>query len=252
MRLMRRWTRKKPTAGARTPITAPTAKARRMNSESSMDVRGVVPDARELGRRPVEDDRAAYEHEALDVVLDRAELVRDVEDSDPEVGVEPRQELAERLLALRVDAGRRLVEREQPWFARERLRDQRALLLAARETAELRIRPVPEADELDRLVDALAIGATQPPDDPARRQRSRGHDLADGDGRVEHQRRALREVAERGTTREPFRRFPVQAHGPCARALEPEDEPEQRRLAAAVRARDGDELALADPQVDVV
>jgi hypothetical protein len=33
--------------------------------------------------------------------------------------------------------------------------------------------------------------------------------------------------------------------------LETEDEPEQRRLAAAVRARDGDELAPLDLQRDV-
>src|SRR5262245_61028638 len=148
MRLMRRWTRKKPTAGARTPITAPTAKARRMNSESNMDVRGVVPDAGKLGRRPVEDDRPAHEHETLDVMLDGAELVRDVEDGHAEVDVEPREQLAERLLALGVDPGRGLVERQQPWLARKRLRDQRPLLLATREAAQLGIRAVAEADEL--------------------------------------------------------------------------------------------------------
>jgi hypothetical protein len=39
----------------------------------------------------------------------------------------------------------------------------------------------------------------------------------------------------------------------CAlrRPLQPEDDAYERRLAAAVRARDGDELALADPEVDV-
>ena len=47
------------------------------------------------------------------MVLDRAELVRDVENRHAEVGMEP-QKLAERLLALRIDPGRRLVEREQP------------------------------------------------------------------------------------------------------------------------------------------
>ena len=49
-RLMFRWTRKKPTVGARMPTTAPVAKASRMNSESSMGVRGVVPLGREGAR----------------------------------------------------------------------------------------------------------------------------------------------------------------------------------------------------------
>src|SRR6188474_2835560 len=81
----RRWTRKNPTAGASTPTIAPAARARRMNSLSSMDVPGVVPDAREVVRRAVEDDAAADEHDPLHVLLHRAELVRDVDDRDAEL-----------------------------------------------------------------------------------------------------------------------------------------------------------------------
>src|SRR5688572_30906268 len=100
IRLMRRWTRKNPTAGASTPITAPAAKASRMNSESNMDVRGVVPDAGKVPRPAVEDDRAADEHESLDVALDRAELVRDVEDRRSELSVQACEQRRERLLRL--------------------------------------------------------------------------------------------------------------------------------------------------------
>jgi hypothetical protein len=39
--------------------------------------------------------------------------------------------------------------------------------------------------------------------------------------------------------------------GSLDRPLEPEDDSHECRLAAAVRARDGDELALADAEVDV-
>src|SRR5215207_4925403 len=85
IRLSRRWTRKKPTAGARTPMTAPVASASRMNSSSSMRVRGVVPDARQLRRAAVEHDRPADEHESLDEALDRSELVRHVEVGDSQV-----------------------------------------------------------------------------------------------------------------------------------------------------------------------
>src|SRR3954454_23418959 len=82
IRLICRWTRKKPTDGASTPTIAPAANASRMNSRSSMRVRRVVPDARQVRRRPVEDDPLAHEHEAFDEALDRPELVRDVEDRD--------------------------------------------------------------------------------------------------------------------------------------------------------------------------
>src|ERR671938_468914 len=65
IRLIRRWTRKKPTAGASTPTTAPVANASRMNSDSSMDVRGVVPDPWELAGRPVEDEQLRVGGEGL-------------------------------------------------------------------------------------------------------------------------------------------------------------------------------------------
>src|SRR5262245_52176190 len=99
-----RSTRKNPTAGARTPTTAPVASARRMNSRSSMlvtelvDVGRVVPDTGESRRWAVVDDAAADEDDPVDDVLDRAELVRDVEDRDPEALAELLEEEPERLL----------------------------------------------------------------------------------------------------------------------------------------------------------
>src|SRR3954454_13603064 len=75
IRLICLWTRKKPTVGASTPTIAPAANASRMNSRSSMRVRRVVPDARQPGRRSVEDDPLAPQHEPLDEALDGAELV---------------------------------------------------------------------------------------------------------------------------------------------------------------------------------
>src|SRR5665809_114314 len=91
----RRWTRKNPTAGARTPTTAPAPSASRMNSDSSMGVRRVVPDPRQRLRRTVENDRAPDEHQTLDEVLDGAELVRDVEDRRAELRVQVREESRE-------------------------------------------------------------------------------------------------------------------------------------------------------------
>ena len=65
------------------------------------------------------------------MVLHRAELVRDVHDRDAELAVERSEELCQRLLRLGVDAGCRLVENEERRLARERLRDERALLHSA-------------------------------------------------------------------------------------------------------------------------
>src|SRR3954454_17250014 len=149
IRLRLRWTRKKPTTGASTPTIAPAANARRMNSNSNMRVRGVVPDGGEVAGRAVEDNPLAHEHDPVDEALDRAELVRDVEDRDAQLVVQPAEQRGERLLGLDVDAGRRLGEREQPRLGGERLGDERALLLAAGELAQ----PAPgeprQADALD-------------------------------------------------------------------------------------------------------
>src|SRR5436309_11680612 len=95
-RLRRRWTRKNPTAGASNPTTMPAPNASRMNSRSSMDVRGVVPDTGQVRRRPVEDDLAADEHDPLDEVLDRAELVRDVQDRHLELAPEALEQAGDR------------------------------------------------------------------------------------------------------------------------------------------------------------
>src|SRR5438034_10585901 len=140
IRLRRRCTRKKPTAGASRPTTMPAPYACRMNSRSSMDVRRVVPDTWQVRRRPVVDDALAHEHDPLDEVLDRAELVRHVQDRYPELRPEALQQRGDRLLRLHVHPGGRLVEREQIRVACQRLRDERALLLAARERAQAPVR----------------------------------------------------------------------------------------------------------------
>src|SRR5580765_6427157 len=130
---MRRCTRKKPTAGASTPITAPAANASRMNSNSNMHVGRVVPDARQICRRSVEDDRAANEQHALDMAFDSAELVRDVDDCRPELLVQTCEQRREVVLRLDVDARGRLVQDEQRRLGGECLRDEGALLLSSGE-----------------------------------------------------------------------------------------------------------------------
>ena len=116
-----------------------------------MGVRRIVPLPRKIPGRAVEDDALPHEHEPLDEPLDRAELVRDVQDRHVELAVEALEQRRERLLRLGVDSGRRLVEHEQRRLGGERLGDERALLLAA---GELRERPLGgrrEADPVERV-----------------------------------------------------------------------------------------------------
>ena len=172
--------------GREQPTIAPAANASRMNSESRMDVRGVVPARRELAGCAVEDDPAADEHEPLDVALDRAELVRDVEDRDAELPVElARAASASASWASDVDAGRRLVEDEQRRLAGERLGDEARCCCPPESVRERRVGPVGEPDALDRLVDERAISAAQRPEQAAGREPSRRDDLPYGGGRVD-------------------------------------------------------------------
>src|SRR5436305_1927026 len=92
----RRWTRKKPMAGATRPTIAPAASARRMNSKSRMDMRRVVPEGGQLRRRAVELDASAYEQQPVGEVLDGAELVRDVEDCHVEFLLELAEQAGKR------------------------------------------------------------------------------------------------------------------------------------------------------------
>ena len=51
--------------------------------------------------------------------------------------------------------------------------------------------------------------------------------------------------------RERARRFPEEVRLPAGGPLQPQGEPEERRLAASVGAGDGDELAGLDAEIDV-
>ena len=100
--------------------------------------------------------------------------------------------------------------------------------------------------------DELAVAPPQRAEKPAGGEPARGHDLADRRRRVPAELGPLREVAERPPPRGAVRRLAEEERAPQRRPLEAEDEPHERRLAAAVRAGDRDELALADPERDVL
>ena len=105
-----------------------------------------MPALGEIGRAAVEDDPAADEQEPLDDVLDRAELVRDVRGSSRRSSrCSSGEQRGERLLGVHVDAGRRLVEDQEPRLGGERLGDEGTLLLAAGERRDRVARPAPSS-----------------------------------------------------------------------------------------------------------
>ena len=213
-----------------------------------------MPEAGELAGRAVEHDSAANQHEPLDDVLDRAELVRDVEDRDAELGAKLLEQGSERLLGLGVHAGRRLVEREQRRLRGERLGDERPLLQppessrngvvgAVSRARRGRWRASTTSRSARRSGPTTPLGASRPAETTSRTVA----------GASPPSERPLWQVADaRAALVGRARRPPKTDTVPAMRTLEPEDEAQQRRLAAAVRAGDGNELACGDTQRDAV
>ena len=137
-------------------------------------------------------------------------------------------------------------------MARERLGDERTLLHPARERSHLSVSAGRETDALDRVGDDRTVAATHRPDEATSRESPRGDDLAHRRRRISAELRALREVPEDPAAREPVRRFAEEERVSLRRALEPEHDPDERRLPSAVRPRDGDELPLGDLERDVL
>ena len=158
------------------------------------------------------------------------------------------EERGERLLRVYVDTGGRLVEDEQVRMRCKGLGQERTLLLSAREPAQDRPALVRETHPLDRLVDERAIAA---PEEPSRHQAALD-DLANRDGCVDAELGSLREVANPSSSFELVCRFSEEERLASSRLLEPDGDAQKRRLAAAVRPCDGDELAGLDLEVDVV
>jgi hypothetical protein len=190
-----------------------------------MDMGRVVPEARKVTGRPVEDDVTAHEDDPLDEALDRSELVRDIEDGHRELAVKAVEKLGERLLRFDVDARRRLVEDEKLGFRGERLGDERTLLLSAGKARQRPVRHTGEAYARNRLMDALTVVARESPEKPGARQSPGRHDLADSRGRVEAELRALREVPERLAPVKSLRGLAEQSRVACRGPFEAKGKP---------------------------
>ena len=153
------------------------------------------------------------------------------------------QQLDDRLLGLDVDAGEGLVEQDDPAVLRQRAGEEDALLLAARELADLALAEVAHADAVQRRSTAswsLAPGQAQHVHVAVA---AHHHHVLDQNGEVPVDLLALRHIGDElalqrlGCTEPP--RIEID---PAASRDEAHDRLEQGRLAAAVDAdqrRDG-------------
>src|SRR5436309_5273777 len=278
---VRRSTTNTPRSPHTTEIRSPARSARCMNPYWKSVTRSAMrpPLVPVHGRlvRPVRDDdpprpvgaaeqvlvlerrRGPVVHEgavqARDPVHPRAhdpEVVGDEDHREPELRAELGQEVVEPPLALRVHARGRLVHHEQVRPRRDRLRDEHPLLLPAGERADPAALEAGEPAQLDRAAGGLPVLRAEPVEGPAAGDAPQEDDLPDDRGEVGVERgRVLRDVRDPAPLPEPRDRHAEQLDLARGRPLEPEHEPEEGGLPAAVRAHDPEDLAPLHGEVHV-
>src|SRR4051794_8274434 len=174
-------------------------------------------------------------------------VVGHVDERDPDLLLDPLQLDLHLLPELEVQGAQRLIEQEDGRLVDESSGERDALGLAARDLVRLAGLVAGELDELEHLVHpALDLGVLGPL--PAQPE---GHVLED------------REVREQGVVleygvdvalerREPGDVLALELDQAGGGLLEAADHPQGRRLAAAGRAEQAEELPLLDLEVDVV
>ncbi len=173
-------------------------------------------------------------------------VVRDVHGRDAQTRLQALQLVAQLHAELRVEVGQRLVEQEDPRLEHERPRDGDALLLAAGELGhvlvELRLAQLDLVGH--RTHEPVGLGLARLPDREAERD-VLPHRHA-GEERVvleDHAHAAL-------LARQPRGDLAVDDDVAAARVDEAGERPQRRRLAAAGRPEEREELALVDLEVE--
>src|SRR5262245_60075891 len=246
-----------PAASAANPGARPSPAIAAFNSSMNARIRrssGLGGAALgEADQRALVDNAAVEELDLAVRVVGIARVVRDHADGRA-FAVQLAQEVHDRLAVPRVEVAGRLVGEEDRGFARERAGDRDALLLPAGELRRVVVHPVRHADALERVQRGLAAFVA-------------AHALAVGErpldvlqhGQVADQVEGLEDEADAlvphfGTRGAAERRdvLAVEQVLALGRRVEEAEQREERRLAAARRAGDREELALRDVEVDAV
>ena len=144
----------------------------------------------------------------------------------------------------RIELAERLVEDQDFGIVHQRARQRDALRHAARKLMRIGVAECRQADEIERRIDALPLALQ----DALRLQPER--DIVP-DRSPWKQRRVLKHHDARRDA-VPLMRIAVLAQRAGARRLQPRDQPQQGRLAAAGWAEQRDELAGLDAEADIV
>src|SRR3954454_948840 len=187
------------------------------------------------GRMGEHDDAIGEIHRLVDVV-------RDEQDGDAVLLAHAQHEILEVAACLCVDRGERLVHEQDRRLIRQRAGDGHALLHPAGQLPWVVVDESRQADRIEGLLDeSRSLAAAQPL--VTKRQQ---HVVADG--RPGHQRAAVLLEDERHLLRRLGHSLAAEDRLAARRAQQPCDAFEQRRLPAAGRSDDADELAVLDDE----
>ena len=171
------------------------------------------------------------------------EVVGGHDDGDA-VGLQAGQDAQQGVAVGLVQAVEGLVEQDEPGAAGQAAGEQDPLLLASGELAEAAAGRVAEADGLQGPLRALALGASRPAQRPQGGDGAHDDDVEGGDGEGGVEVGDLRDVAD-AAGRCASGRPAVDAGGAPDDADHAEQRPQQRRLARAVGADQGQGPARA-------
>ena len=160
------------------------------------------------------------------------------------------EEADDHALVREVEREQRLVGEQQRRIGDERLRDAEPLLLASGQPADRRVGVRRRADLGEHAVDARAIVAESRAEAPAVAVETEPHEVAAAERQVAVEDALLRDVADRARRSRGGR--PAIERAARRRLEQPEQDPDQRRLAGAVRPEHGEELALAELEAQAV
>ncbi len=194
--------------------------------------RGVRARLEHVLGRAVGEDAPVDHDQAVEPVRRAVEVVGRHQHRQP-VGHEAAHEPQQRLLGRRVDPGGGLVEQQQERLLSDRAGDEDALLLPARELADVPAGQLAEVERLDRAVDRAPVVGRERPERPQARVAPHRDHVAHADREAPVDVLDLRHVADR-PGRQPVGRLALDAHGAAGRLDQPGDRLEQRGLARPV------------------
>jgi hypothetical protein len=195
-----------------------------------------------LVRRARRHPAAGHVHDAVHHRQQRVHVVRGEQHRDVFRAGQAGQELDDALRAGDVQVGERLVEQQQFRVADQRVRDHHALLLAAGQLADPRVRVGAGADGVEHGVDPVPAVPGREAEAELVAVDAERHHVPDPQWHVRLDQQLLRDVSD----------VRVQCPGPGRHRLEAEDEAQQGGLARAVRPDQPGELARADGERDIV